>query len=518
MSGGGAIGSALGTGAGLLLAPETGGASLALPAALGAAGGAAGAGLTGGNALTGGLMGGASGLAGGFLSGLLSPAADEAASATDAGIGGATTGAGGATTGAGDIAANANVLGAAPPIDVPTGGMAGETNPLDMAENVGTGTPTGAGAAQSATPTWWQQNAPSWLGGSPSDPSNPSGASSSSGINPMSGQVTKGSGSLGGLGQYLLPAGLGLSALAAFLPKGSNPVNTSSVTNAQAQQSSNLPSYNYNSSQTPYQGSWYTYGQRPEGPMIQNTLTPAKHGGLIRHFANGGSVDDNPKPQHKPFVGPALRPLSLSDIANAVPTGALGTQQPSPPANSLGDTLQQYDTPVGQGYMQTRDMLNNLQGHRTGGMVRSLAMGGPPMQAPMMPQQAPPMGAIPPQQPQMPPQAPPLQPPQQNPLQAAAQFQMGQKIGQALRKHIKGTAPGMVRGPGTGQSDSIPAKLSANEYVIPADAVAHLGDGSSDGGGKVLDHMVRKVREHKTSHKGHFPPKARSPLAYARRA
>ena len=39
---------------------------------------------------------------------------------------------------------------------------------------------------------------------------------------------------------------------------------------------------------------------------------------------------------------------------------------------------------------------------------------------------------------------------------------------------------GKVRGPGTGTSDSIPARLSAGEYVIPADVVRRIGTDTLD--------------------------------------
>lgn len=39
---------------------------------------------------------------------------------------------------------------------------------------------------------------------------------------------------------------------------------------------------------------------------------------------------------------------------------------------------------------------------------------------------------------------------------------------------------GEVDGPGTGTSDSIPARLSDGEYVIPADVVERLGVGFFD--------------------------------------
>jgi hypothetical protein len=65
-----------------------------------------------------------------------------------------------------------------------------------------------------------------------------------------------------------------------------------------------------------------------------------------------------------------------------------------------------------------------------------------------------------------------------------------------------------LRGPGDGMSDHIPAqvggpggrpiRVAANEYVVPADVVSHLGNGSSDAGARVLDQMGSKVRKART--------------------
>ena len=73
-----------------------------------------------------------------------------------------------------------------------------------------------------------------------------------------------------------------------------------------------------------------------------------------------------------------------------------------------------------------------------------------------------------------------------------------------------------VRGGGTGRSDEIPAKLSDGEYVIDAETVAMLGDGSSKAGAQRLDEMREKIRQHKgkTLAKGKFSPNAKSPLTY----
>lgn len=67
-----------------------------------------------------------------------------------------------------------------------------------------------------------------------------------------------------------------------------------------------------------------------------------------------------------------------------------------------------------------------------------------------------------------------------------------------------------------GQDDMIDAKLSAGEYVIPADVVSGLGDGNTNAGAKKLDQLLINMRRHKApaAKKGSLPPKAKSPLAY----
>ena len=67
----------------------------------------------------------------------------------------------------------------------------------------------------------------------------------------------------------------------------------------------------------------------------------------------------------------------------------------------------------------------------------------------------------------------------------------------------------MLKGPGDGMSDSIPAtiagkqpaRLANDEFVVPADVVSHLGNGSSDAGAKQLYKMMDKVRQARTGKK-----------------
>jgi hypothetical protein len=64
----------------------------------------------------------------------------------------------------------------------------------------------------------------------------------------------------------------------------------------------------------------------------------------------------------------------------------------------------------------------------------------------------------------------------------------------------------LLKGPGDGMSDSIvaniggkqPARLADGEFVVPADVVSHLGNGSTDAGAKHLYKMMDNIRKART--------------------
>jgi hypothetical protein len=84
----------------------------------------------------------------------------------------------------------------------------------------------------------------------------------------------------------------------------------------------------------------------------------------------------------------------------------------------------------------------------------------------------------------------------------------GPDMFQAVRQMILQSATpnaqteGMVKGPGGGMDDQVqgmigdqqPVAVSPGEYIVPADVVSGLGDGSSDAGAAQLDGMNDKVR------------------------
>ena len=84
-----------------------------------------------------------------------------------------------------------------------------------------------------------------------------------------------------------------------------------------------------------------------------------------------------------------------------------------------------------------------------------------------------------------------------------------------VMSHLGGYSDGgrMLKGPGDGMSDSIPATISGKqparladgEFVVPADVVSHLGNGSTDAGAKKLYGMMAKIRKARTGKKKQAP-------------
>lgn len=77
-----------------------------------------------------------------------------------------------------------------------------------------------------------------------------------------------------------------------------------------------------------------------------------------------------------------------------------------------------------------------------------------------------------------------------------------------------------IGGGADGRSDDVNAVLSDGEYVMDAESVAMLGNGSSKAGAAKLDQMRSELRQHKGKNlaSGKISPDAKSPLAYLKGA
>ena len=86
-------------------------------------------------------------------------------------------------------------------------------------------------------------------------------------------------------------------------------------------------------------------------------------------------------------------------------------------------------------------------------------------------------------------------------------------MGANLGGYAAGGNPRLLKGPGDGMSDNIPAvigrrqpaRLADGEFVVPADVVSHLGNGSTDAGAKKLHGMMDNVRKARTGKKKQAP-------------
>lgn len=85
-------------------------------------------------------------------------------------------------------------------------------------------------------------------------------------------------------------------------------------------------------------------------------------------------------------------------------------------------------------------------------------------------------------------------------MPASLKYAAGGQTGYNLGGYSDGGR--LLKGPGDGMSDNIPAsigdrqpaRLADGEFVVPADVVSHLGNGSTDAGAKKLYSMMDKVR------------------------
>jgi hypothetical protein len=103
-----------------------------------------------------------------------------------------------------------------------------------------------------------------------------------------------------------------------------------------------------------------------------------------------------------------------------------------------------------------------------------------------------------------------------NQATASADQTADQNTVQAARGGALNQISNLAKGSGSGRDDTINARLSDGEYVMDAETVALLGDGSNDEGARRLDRMRKELRAQKGKAlaKGKFSPNAKSPLAY----
>jgi hypothetical protein len=234
-----------------------------------------------------------------------------------------------------------------------------------------------------------------------------------------------------------------------------------------------LDLYAYLRDRRDYQGDLTKYGQQggEQNFFANERFVPipvaAKMGGLIqmKHFAQGGQMPAGPQMDPR-------RAQMMQAMAQQRPAGMGGPQtgRPMPP------------------------------------------QGGRP---PMMPPQGGLQQGMPPQQGQRPPM------PQRPRDPKTAYYQYGNPPPQAKAMGGLSQVHSMRIGGGAdGRSDDVNAVLSDGEYVMDAETVAMLGNGSSKAGAAKLDQMRSNLRRQKGQALAHgkISPNARSPLSYLKGA
>ena len=236
-----------------------------------------------------------------------------------------------------------------------------------------------------------------------------------------------------------------------------------------------LDLYAYLRDRQNYQGDLTKYGQQGGEqnffanerfvPIPIAAPTAAKMGGLIqmKHFAQGGQMMDPRRAQ------------MMQAMAQQRPAGMGGPQtgRPMPPQGGRPPMMQPQGGPQG-----------------------GLQQGMPPQQSqrPQMPQR--------PRDPKM------------------AYYQYGNPPQAKAMGGLSQVHSMKIGGGADGRSDDVNAVLSDGEYVMDAETVAMLGNGSSKAGAQQLDQMRSNLRKQKGQalSRGQISPDAKSPLSYLRGA
>jgi len=214
---------------------------------------------------------------------------------------------------------------------------------------------------------------------------------------------------------------------------------------------------------------------------------------------------------------PGFNPVNEGDYGYEMPA-----ETPAETPQMASGGLSSMRTPVASYYTfgQPADILANL------GMRPQPPQNPPEMNA-QVGQQQPPQEA---QQQGLPQQMPP-QMAQQTPQGMPQQGMMPQQQGMPppMRKgglpHVSNVPlvegrmdfrnGSAVHGDGDGQSDDIPAMLADGEYVIDAETVAQIGNGSTKAGAQALDKFRENIRSHKRSAPiNKIPPKTKALTSY----
>ena len=253
-------------------------------------------------------------------------------------------------------------------------------------------------------------------------------------------------------------------------------------------------------------------------------MSDSRYAGLLKqnqdYLSNiYGNIYNQPTPEP---VAPPPPPVTVTPSVEPVPlTGAIAPEPPPPPPTVAQPPALDIET-VRANALKALDMNKNVTdaiNESTAAVNTAQELIGTPTVTPPPP---PPVVTPPPviTEPIAPTPPPPPPPPTPSPRATpAGQYLVSNPFSASplsssniyeyqkkRRGYSEGGIPRFLSGGGDGMSDSIraniegsqEARLADGEFVIPADVVSHLGNGSSKAGAKQLYDMMDRVRKART--------------------
>ena len=251
-----------------------------------------------------------------------------------------------------------------------------------------------------------------------------------------------------------------------------------------------------------------TFNNAPyDGPLSKYKLSPNFQGS----FANPANFQYNPATHRRYAGGGGIMGAESYDIPVGYAEGEMVDEYVPEYAKggSLSDSIESYQKMLGGqpqaaptkaadvGIYYDQDPDTRYQDALTAAQIRQAKVNQRAYVSPPVAKRPTPMGQL---------QMASVKPRKQSDSSGDVEARHGGIMHASLGDYAAGGNPRLLKGPGDGMSDDIPAtinrrqpaRLADGEFVIPADVVSHLGNGSTEAGAKQLHAMMNKVRSART--------------------
>ena len=245
--------------------------------------------------------------------------------------------------------------------------------------------------------------------------------------------------------------------------------------------------------------------EKYDGPLSRYRLSPDFKPGS----ANPANFQYAPRYANGGIMGMGAMPQQARDIQVGYNEGGMAPDVPSyAKGGSLTDSIEQYQKMLAGdpmkapavsrdvGIYRDEDPDTRYQDPLTAAQIRQSKINQRAYVTPPVAKRPTPMGQ--------------LQMASVKPRKQSGDDDVEAAQGGIMHSSLGGYAAGgksrLLKGPGDGMSDNIPAtingrqpaRLADGEFVIPADVVSHLGNGSTEAGAKQLHAMMDKIRKART--------------------